>query len=281
VSQLYACDEISGTKYLRADMQIVCWDENDNTYFMYAVVWNFLPLIMYTIGIPLFLGWKLYKHKQNKTLNKIEAQYELGFFYLPYLNRWYYFECLDMLHKLYFSSVVLVVPPDYQLWTGMAGGYVYMCVLLVLSPYPDSKDLGLHLVAQVEILLVLLGELVFVEIAAQDDWADTAEAATADFILSLILLTLMFSFFLLFLYHVKRKIARILCSSKQAAGLDDDLTDMQKKLPPDSYDYDPHDRLVEQEVEMVEHEEITENDFGDGRNDFGSKDDSSLGVNVI
>jgi len=226
VSQMYACQQISDKYYLKADMNLECWPQDETTghllmsgevgrYNAYALIFNLIPLIVYTLGIPAFLWHKLsVYHKANK-LSKSEAQYELGFFYLPYLSRFYYFECFDMLHKLYFSSVVQVVASQHQINAGIVGAYMYMCLLLVLSPYPDSRDLGLHLLAQVEILLVLLGEKVFLQINAwQDPLADAA--------FSVILIALLLSFFVLFMYYVHKKLQRIFCSSKAAEGLEED-----------------------------------------------------------
>jgi hypothetical protein len=205
VAKMYSCQRIGNETYLIEDFSQKC---STAKYETYAYGYNLLPFVFYTLGIPAFLGWKLRSYHQSNHLNDVEAWYELGFFYLPYLTKYYYFECLDMLHKLFFSAAVAICPPEAQLQVGMVGGYAYLVLLLVLSPYPNPVDLGLHLTAQIEILLVLLGEHVYYNTNA---WENPA----VDLLFSVILLVILAFFMVLFLYHLRRKLSRIFCSGKE------------------------------------------------------------------
>jgi len=95
-----------------------------------------------------------------------------------------YFECVDMLNKLFMTSLIPFLNPDYQMPTAMAWTFLFMLYLLYFSPYLRKGDDRLHLFAEVEVLmLVLMGYILYQE---GDSYLDDR----TDLLLSILLIAL-------------------------------------------------------------------------------------------
>lgn len=70
------------------------------------------------------------------------------------------FEMVDMADKLTLTSLLLFLPPTWQMGVGMIVVVLYMCAILLLVPYVRQGDDQLQLLAQIEIFLLLLAGLV-------------------------------------------------------------------------------------------------------------------------
>lgn len=110
-------------------------------------------LIVYPLGIFLFFFVELYRHR--KVLNHIMTVNKMGFLYAGYHTSYWWFDLLDMIHKLLLTSFLIFVPTNLQASIGMMIVVTYMIVLLVAHPYLRKGDSVLHLWAQTELFLTL------------------------------------------------------------------------------------------------------------------------------
>jgi len=89
-------------------------------------------------------------------LNEPEVQVKIGFFYLAYRAKYFYFELIDLLHKLFLVAIIGFIPGQIQAMIGAIVAGLYLMLLLILNPYLSKGDNRTHVIAQTEIVLVLL-----------------------------------------------------------------------------------------------------------------------------
>jgi len=150
VLRLYVCRHIEGVDYLASDFNVICYDSAWNAN---AGVDAFMILI-YPIGVLSFLFFMLYRYRTRLDETGVRAQ--LGFLYDAYERKIWYFELIDMLHKLLITSIVAFFPPLAQMPVAMVIVTGYLMVLLATRPYIRKGDDRLHQFAQVEIFLLLM-----------------------------------------------------------------------------------------------------------------------------
>jgi hypothetical protein len=155
IVRTFVCQKVEDDFYLKADFNVKCYEGlwNDNSFFAYAMV------IVYPIGIPLYFFRKMWQYRHRLDEKGVRA--ELGFLYDAYERKVWWFEMCDMLHKLVVTSFVAFLPFEYQMPVAMVFVYLYMGVLLAARPYIRKGDDRLHLVAQTEIIVLLLSGNVF------------------------------------------------------------------------------------------------------------------------
>eukprot|EP00463_Aulacantha_scolymantha_P004055 TRINITY_DN5007_c0_g1_i2.p1 TRINITY_DN5007_c0_g1~~TRINITY_DN5007_c0_g1_i2.p1 ORF type:complete len:316 (-),score=42.57 TRINITY_DN5007_c0_g1_i2:28-975(-) len=103
----------------------------------------------------------------------------------------WYFEMCDMIHKLALTSLIAFVKTKYQMPLAMGIVALYTVVILVGKPYLSKGSDRLHLLAQTELLLVLMAGHCFRENVPLDA-ISSALASTL-----LILLCIFFALFLI------------------------------------------------------------------------------------
>jgi len=146
VMKLFVCRKITDTSYLVVDFTIQC-----NAVWARYAKENALYVLLYPIGIPLALFGLLYRNRNRLLVAK--TRFWLGFLYDAYeLNTWW-FEIVDMMYKLFMTSLLAFFPVTGQLPTAMVIAVVYLNVLLLLRPYIRKGDDRLHLLCQVELFL--------------------------------------------------------------------------------------------------------------------------------
>jgi hypothetical protein len=120
---------------------------------------NVIMIILYPVGIPLFFLFLLLRERDR--FNDPIVKYELGFLYDGYIKDMWWFELVDMVHKLILTSLLAFLPPDGQIPFGMAICMSYVIIILIRKPYHRKGDDRLSLFAQVEIFLLMLAGYVF------------------------------------------------------------------------------------------------------------------------
>jgi IPT/TIG domain/Tyrosine-protein kinase ephrin type A/B receptor-like len=155
VLRLYVCKDIEDKSYLLADLSVECYTDQW-TYFSYA---SLGLVVLYPIGIPLFFLAMMLINRRHLQYDRVKAQ--LGFLYAGYRLDVWYFEVVDTLHKLFLTSVLAFFPSASQLPLGMTIATAYTMALLIIGPYIRKSDDQLHLLAQVEIFLLLCAGNVF------------------------------------------------------------------------------------------------------------------------
>jgi hypothetical protein len=111
---------------------------------------------------------------------------------LPLLHRW--FELVDIIHKLVLTGIIVFLPQTFQLPFGMIIAVVYFILLLVKDPYVHENNQRLHLVAQVDLFLYMLGGYIFQERDSLDP--------SSDLVVSVVLIMSSVGFVVLFLMQV-------------------------------------------------------------------------------
>jgi hypothetical protein len=184
ILRTFVCDEVEGTFYLRADFSVTCFDSGWYPNAAFAACMT----LLYPIGIPAFFFYLLYKYRNPvDRLEEKGIRAQLGFLYDGYERSSWYFELLDMLHKLTLTSLIAFIPWEYQ----MTGAMIVVCLFIgtiqIVNPYLRKADNRLHLVSLVEVLLMLFAGNVF---NSQDEPDDLM-----DWLLSIVLIGIVVCFF--------------------------------------------------------------------------------------
>jgi len=189
VLSMFLCRNVDSQSYMLVDFNIVCGGPEWNRFLPAGIIF----LIMYPIGIPLlFFGLlRQYRKKHDEEIIRII----LGFLFSAYTPRNWYFEMLDMGHKLFLTSLIPFLPPNAQIPVAMVVAILYLNAIIVISPYVRQIDDRIHSLAQVEIFLLLLLGLTISNNGTMPPGSST------DIALSFLLFVLFIGLLLLFLYH--------------------------------------------------------------------------------
>eukprot|EP00808_Paulinella_micropora_P008574 g62100.t1 len=168
--RLLVCKEVEGGRYLVADYSISC---DSAEYYSYIYPWGLLAVLLYPLGIPLcmlYLVWPYTKvgfRGGQMRLKEPAARAMFGFLYHGFdWDRWW-FEYLDMAHKLAQVSLLAFFPSAYQLRGGMMISTMHLNTLLALHPYRRASDDKLHQLAQVVLYDLYYSAYLFRELALE------------------------------------------------------------------------------------------------------------------
>jgi hypothetical protein len=123
------CKQVDDIWYMVSDFTIQCMDERWNQYLGVIIT----MLVIYPIGIPLIFGIVLYANR--KSLMNPGVRMQLGFLYEAYNLDVWWFELIDMAHKLAMTSLLKFVSIAYQMPTGMVVVTIYIIIILLGQPY--------------------------------------------------------------------------------------------------------------------------------------------------
>jgi hypothetical protein len=155
--QVYVCHAVENVDYLVADFNLNCYTSEWTTYALINIIF----LILYPIGIPVFFFLLIRKTRKDFNYLQPVLRYRIGLLYDPYTEDMWFFEELDLIHKLALTGLIRYFPQNAQLNVGMAVTIAYFLVLLVASPYVHTNNQQLHLVAQIDLFLFMLAGSVF------------------------------------------------------------------------------------------------------------------------
>jgi len=115
----------------------------------------------------------------------------------------WWFEIVDMVHKIFLTALLPFFQPGIQIPAGMFAVCSFTILILLGRPYERPPDDMLHLLAQADLFLFLLGGLLFSQGLTYDAVSDVIMSAF------LIIITIGFIFvFLRQLFFVMRKVIR-------------------------------------------------------------------------
>lgn len=189
----FVCKEVDGERYLLSDFTLRCGDDTYNTYLPFSSV----MIVLYPVGIPaLFLTFLV---RSRDRLNRAKTKAALGFLYEAYAGNMWWFEMVDIAHKLLISSILAFLPLDLQLPGGMVVAGLYLVIIVVMKPYARWRDDVLAMLAQVEMLALMLAGLVMMRggVNAEPD-------SQSDIALSFFLLFATAIFVFLFFYFAAK-----------------------------------------------------------------------------
>lgn len=146
----FVCLQNDNAYYLYTDVSVRCYDELWYSYLGWAVTCIFL----YPVAIPLgFLAVLLYFRSR---FDEPGVKLQTGFLYDAYVPGIWWFEMLDIAHKLFMTSILTFVDRFSQMPVGLAVLGLYLIAILVVKPYVRSTDDLLHLTCQMELMLLCL-----------------------------------------------------------------------------------------------------------------------------
>jgi len=152
---VYNCITVEGVSYLVADFDLHCFDSNWQAYAGICVIF----VLMYPVGIPLV--YYLILRRNYKNLREPAVILQFGFLYEAYTDQRWFWELIDLVHKLILTSVVIFAPSTWILGINMFVICTYLIMILVFHPYIRKGDDRFHLLTQTELfLLALVGYII-------------------------------------------------------------------------------------------------------------------------
>jgi len=195
VLEMYICRNVEGVWYMVTDFNLLCYDKKWNSYLPA----NIIAIILYPVGIPLLFFILLLWNRPN--FYKSTTRVQFGFLYDGYAKDTWWFELVDMCHKLFLTAVLAFIPTASQSWAGMIVAMFYAMVILLRKPYYRKGDDRLHLYAQMEIFLLLMAGNTFAY-SGQPDYA-------LEIIISIFLIALVIGFIGLFIAQAANIVNKI------------------------------------------------------------------------
>jgi len=211
--------------YLVKDLRVECYTDKWYTFAYVAI-----PLVLvYPIGIPAYFFYLLYKHRDDlNTDRRIQAQF--GFLYMSYRDETWWWELVDLTHKLFQTSLLSFFPDDVRLPVGMALAILYMISILIFCPYVSKANDAFSLLCQNLIFLLMLAGYFFY------DMGSTTLSKSEDIGMSICLLVATAIFLAMFVYlagmslvSIVRNLRSKLCPAKVE---EKDLTKLQENPKP-------------------------------------------------
>ena len=161
--RLFKCREIQHRWYLTADYNVVCDGDNYTTHAIFALI----GMLVFTIGIPLFILYilirnKKYLHKskcpKNEMYKHIKVEKEYGSIYSDYTADNYFFDLLDLGRRLLLTGALIMVgsQSNTQIFLGALLCLLWLLIVIVRRPYVAYWDNVLSIVLSLQLVLIML-----------------------------------------------------------------------------------------------------------------------------
>jgi len=144
------CRDIAGKTYLSADFSLECYTERHYNYLYFSIA----MIVLYPFGVP-FVSWLLVRRHRDKLLDPL-VRMKYGLLYAAYNVEQWYFELIDMAHKLVLTSLLVFVEGELKVPVAMCVILAYTLAILIFRPYLRKGDDRLHLFAQCILLNICL-----------------------------------------------------------------------------------------------------------------------------
>jgi len=128
-----------------------------------------------------------------------------GFLFEAYCAPMWYFEVMDMIHKLLLTSVLPFIPQDGQMAFALCVVCAFLVAILLCDPYIRDVDGQLHMLVQVDLI-----SLCFYAYLLESIYTSTGLDPLLDNILSALLVTLTVILFFVFLWIALRGLRKFL-----------------------------------------------------------------------
>lgn len=194
VLKLYKCEQVEGHWFLWEDFTVTCYTDE---YYARAIM-NIVFVLLYPIGIPALLCTLLYR--KRKRLLKPSVRIELGFLYHAFEISQWWFEIVDMSHKLLLTSVLMFFPSSAQLPVALTILIAHLMVILINAPYTRKGDDRLHQLVQIVLFLMILAAYT---LEAEESYGDAT-----DVLLTVLFVFMTISIFFFFIGQVLRVIIK-------------------------------------------------------------------------
>jgi len=245
---MYVCRHVEGVYYMVADFSLRCYDARWYRY----LPGNIFAILAYPIGIPTLFFVLLLKNRGS--FFHSTTRVKLGLLYDGYAKDVWWFEMVDMCHKLFLTSILAFFPTFMQAPTGMAVAISYALVILYTKPYYRKGDDRLHLFAQVEINLILLAAYIFYEQQTPDKASDA--------LMSVFLILVVLGFMLLFVTQSANIVGKIvkMAWAKRKADFEKRQQDEEREFENQEQDRNIYnmsgDMIVDFQIQRQERNEL-------------------------
>lgn len=188
---VFACHRVGDVSYLLLDFDQVCYNAKWTSYLPYIVS----LMVVYIVGTPVLLGFALYRFRST-------ADSPVAFLMSYYEITLFWFELGEMVHKLFLTSILSLLPPFVQLPAAMIAACIFIVILLLLNPYLSPKDDLFRLLAQVEMLMIFsFGMLIYT--------LDESLPLVMDHLLSALLISMFCVLVVTFVLYVVRSVRHV------------------------------------------------------------------------
>jgi hypothetical protein len=160
VFTMFRCKSIDGVEgeWLEADFSIQCWKGSHATYINAAYAF----LGFYILGVPLFVFIALLTHRKSlhdeSHPKHQDTAYELGGLYMSYEPKYWWFELVIILHKMFMTGAMCIIgsgTPAQPLVACLFQLFILL-VTLKLAPYDSSEDDWSSFVSGLTLMLIML-----------------------------------------------------------------------------------------------------------------------------
>lgn len=202
VLKMFICREVRGEYRLQADFSLFCFDEQWMSHLGFII-----PMVLlYPIGVPVIFFACLYAHRDRLLYTSTRAKF--GFLYAAYFNGSWWMEMVNVLYKLFMTSMIGFFDPSIQMPIAMVAVLVYLDTLLIVKPYLRKGEDRLHGLVCIEIFSLIL--CVYIVQSTGEDWDPTM-----DLVISLLLITLSISTMLVAVVMSLRNLKKMCNSLKR------------------------------------------------------------------
>eukprot|EP00457_Paulinella_chromatophora_P000030 gb/GEZN01000030.1/.p1 GENE.gb/GEZN01000030.1/~~gb/GEZN01000030.1/.p1 ORF type:complete len:3581 (-),score=336.49 gb/GEZN01000030.1/:465-11183(-) len=218
ICQMFQCDLVNGVHYMKADYSLECFDHRWDSFLPLGMT----ALVIYPVGIPMIFFYFLSVQK-FRLYTSSKVLYRYAFLYQAYHPDAWWFEIVDMTIKLAMTSVVGFFKLRWQMPVALAFIFVFFTTVLFWDPYVRVVDDRLqHLSCCILVNIILLGYTI-VELGGKID-------IVTEWVLSILLLTLQFGLFGVFIFHG----SQIMYRRRKWAKRKQDLLAANKTQPTDA-----------------------------------------------
>ena len=158
IFSVWKCMSIEGELYFVEDFSQVCFQGKHLVLTTFAVLF----LILYIVGMPAMLWWRLYTHRNeikqrfDRPINPhVEARF--GHLFMPYEPGFWYGELIEMAKKLMLTAGLSMFAKDsvIQLLLGILICFAHFGYMTKKQPFVDRLDDVLSQCAGIQIFLTL------------------------------------------------------------------------------------------------------------------------------
>ena len=176
IFQTFVCDPLDfGVTYLRADYDLVCWNETHFKFMKYAGI----MVLVYPVGIPAVFAWMLFINRDGiksieDTTNgsRVPPESEaIKDLWAPYKPSRYYYEVIECGRRIALTGLVVFVSPGSTAQVAVEAllAFIFSSIFEIISPFAKPLDAWLYRSGTWVIFLsVYLALLLKMDVADED-----------------------------------------------------------------------------------------------------------------
>ena len=155
VFSVFRCLLVGNTYYFLNSMEMKCFVGQHGV----LINLSFLFVAIYVLGIPSYIYFVLRKNKSKLKHEKIRELY--GQLYLQYEEKYWYWEIVEMLRKVFLCGGLLTVAAgtSFQIVVALLVQFFYIVTISRLMPYKHLHDDVVQLIGSMQLFLTLFAGL--------------------------------------------------------------------------------------------------------------------------